>query len=53
VSKPGCRIYCTKDSVPKALDGLGLVIVSTSRGVIAGRKAEEDGLGGEVLCSVW
>jgi small subunit ribosomal protein S8 len=53
ISKPGCRIYCTKDSVPKALDGLGLVIVSTSRGVIAGRKAEEDGLGGEVLCSVW
>jgi small subunit ribosomal protein S8 len=53
ISKPGCRIYCTKDSVPKALDGLGVVIVSTSRGVIAGRKAEEDGLGGEVLCSVW
>jgi small subunit ribosomal protein S8 len=53
ISKPGCRIYCTKDSVPKALDGLGVVIVSTSRGVIPGRKAEEDGLGGEVLCSVW
>jgi len=34
ISKPGCRIYCTKDSIPKVLDGLGLVIVSTSRGVV-------------------
>jgi small subunit ribosomal protein S8 len=53
ISKPGCRVYCTKDTVPKVLDGLGLVIVSTSQGVIPGRKAEEQGLGGEVLCSVW
>lgn len=53
VSKPGCRIYCTKDSVPKALDGLGLVIVSTSRGVLTGRACEEQGAGGEVLCSIW
>ena len=53
VSKPGCRIYCTKDSVPKALDGLGLVIVSTSRGVMTGRACEELGAGGEVLCSIW
>ncbi len=53
VSKPGCRIYCTKDSVPKVLDGLGLVIVSTSKGVLTGRKCEELGAGGEVLCSIW
>lgn len=53
VSKPGCRIFCTKDSVPKVLDGLGLVIVSTSKGVLAGRKCEELGAGGEVLCSIW
>ena len=53
VSKPGCRIYCTKDSVPKVLDGLGLVIVSTSRGVLTGRSCEELGAGGEVLCSIW
>ena len=53
VSKPGCRIYCTKDSVPKVLDGLGLVIVSTSRGVMTGRACEEQGTGGEVLCSIW
>jgi small subunit ribosomal protein S8 len=53
VSKPGCRIYCTADSVPKALDGLGVVIVSTSQGVLSGRRCEELGTGGEVLCSVW
>ena len=53
ISKPGCRIYCTKDSIPKVLDGLGLVIVSTSKGVLSGRKCEEIGAGGEVLCSVW
>jgi small subunit ribosomal protein S8 len=53
VSKPGCRIYCTKDSVPKVLDGLGLVIVSTSRGVLTGRSCQELGAGGEVLCSIW
>jgi len=53
VSTPGCRIYCTRDSVPKALDGLGLVIVSTSRGVKTGRACEEQGAGGEVLCSIW
>lgn len=53
VSKSGCRIYCTKDSVPKVLDGLGLVIVSTSRGVMTGRACEEQGAGGEVLCSIW
>jgi small subunit ribosomal protein S8 len=53
ISKPGCRIFCTKDSVPKALDGLGLVIVSTSKGVLSGRKCEELGAGGEVLCSIW
>ena len=53
VSTPGCRIYCTRDSVPKVLDGLGLVIVSTSRGVLTGRACEDLGAGGEVLCSIW
>lgn len=53
VSTPGCRIYCTRDSVPKVLDGLGLVIVSTSRGVMTGRACEDLGAGGEVLCSIW
>ena len=53
VSTPGCRVYCTRDSVPKVLDGLGLVIVSTSRGVMTGRACEDAGVGGEVLCSIW
>jgi small subunit ribosomal protein S8 len=53
VSKPGCRIYCTRDSVPKVLDGLGVAVVSTPRGVMTGRACEEQGMGGEVLCSVW
>ena len=53
VSTPGCRIYCTRDSVPKALDGLGVIVVSTSRGVMTGKTCEEQGTGGEVLCSIW
>jgi len=53
VSKPGCRIYCKADSVPKVLDGLGILIVSTSKGITTGRKCEELGVGGEVLCQVW
>jgi len=53
VSKPGCRIYCGKDSVPKVLDGLGIVIISTSSGIATGKKCEDLGLGGEVLCQVW
>lgn len=53
VSKPGCRIYCKSDSVPKVLDGLGIVIVSTSRGVVTGKQCEELGVGGEVLCQIW
>lgn len=53
VSKPGCRIYCTKESVPKVLDGLGIAIISTSRGIATGKTCEELGLGGEVLCYIW
>ena len=53
VSKPGCRIYCSQDSIPKVLGGLGLVIISTSKGVMTGQKCEELGLGGEVLCEIW
>ncbi len=53
VSKPGCRIYCKSDSIPKVLDGLGITIVSTSRGVVSGKKCEEKGIGGEVLCYIW
>lgn len=53
VSKPGCRIYCSKNSIPKTLDGLGIVMVSTSKGIMTGKMCEEFGVGGEVLCSVW
>lgn len=53
VSKPGCRIYCSKDSIPKVLDGLGIVVVSTSSGIATGKKCEELGVGGEVLCQIW
>lgn len=53
VSKPGCRIYSKNDSVPKVLDGLGIVIVSTSKGVMTGKSCKEIGVGGEVLCKIW
>jgi len=53
VSKPGCRIYCAGESVPKVLDGLGIAIISTSKGMATGKKCEELGLGGEVLCYIW
>jgi len=52
-SRPGCRLYCRTDSIPKVLDGLGIVILSTSQGVATGKKCEELGLGGEILCYVW
>ena len=53
VSRPGCRIYCNKESIPKVLDGLGIVILSTSDGIATGKRCEEDGVGGEVLCYIW
>jgi small subunit ribosomal protein S8 len=53
ISKPGCRIYCKKDLIPKVLDGLGIAIVSTSQGLVSGKKCEERGVGGEVLCYIW
>jgi small subunit ribosomal protein S8 len=53
VSRPGCRVFCTRDAVPKVLDGLGLAIISTSQGVVSGKRCEELGLGGEVLCTIW
>ena len=53
ISKPGCRIYCKRDVIPKVLDGLGIAIVSTSQGLVSGKKCEERGVGGEVLCYIW
>jgi Ribosomal protein S8 len=53
VSRPGRRVYRGKDDIPRVLGGLGLSIVSTSRGVLSGAEAARDGIGGEVLCQVW
>jgi small subunit ribosomal protein S8 len=53
ISRPGCRIFCTKDSIPKVLDGLGLVIISTSKGLCTGLRCEDLGTGGEVICTIW
>ena len=53
ISRPGCRLFCTRDSIPKVLDGLGVAIISTSRGILTGRRCEELGVGGEILCYVW
>ncbi len=52
VSTPGLRIYKSKDDIPKVMNGLGIAIVSTSRGVMTDRKARATGVGGEVLCIV-
>jgi small subunit ribosomal protein S8 len=53
VSKPGCRIYVGKTEVPRVLGGLGINILTTSRGVMTGAAARKAGVGGEVLCQIW
>ena len=53
VSKPGRRIYVGKSEIPWVLSGMGISIVTTSRGVMTGRSARQQGVGGEVLCKVW
>ncbi len=53
VSRPGRRIYCRKDNIPKVLNGLGISILTTNRGIMGNRKAVSLGIGGEVLCNVW
>ena len=53
VSKPGLRVYATKTDIPRVLGGLGVVIVSTSRGIMTGARARQAQLGGEVLAYVW
>jgi len=53
VSRPGCRIYCGKGEIPRVYGGLGINILSTSRGVMTGREAARTGVGGEILCNVW
>ena len=53
ISKPGMRVYASKDNVPKVLDGLGTAILSTNQGVITDKKARELQVGGEVLAFIW
>jgi small subunit ribosomal protein S8 len=53
VSRPGCRVYVGRKEIPRVLGGLGINILTTARGVMTGRKAHMEGVGGEVLCRVW
>jgi len=53
ISKPGLRVYANHDEIPKVLNGLGVAIVSTNKGVITDREARTQGVGGEVLAFVW
>ncbi len=53
ISKPGLRVYAKKDEVPRVLGGLGVAIISTSKGILTGKQAVRHGLGGEVVCFVW
>ena len=52
VSKPGLRVYKGREDIPRIMNGLGVAILSTSRGVMTDRKARADGVGGEILCNV-
>src|SRR5581483_2962045 len=53
VSKPGRRVYARKDRLPRVLGGMGTAILSTSSGLVTSRRAQEEGVGGEVVCFVW
>ncbi len=53
VSRPGCRVYVGRNEIPRVLGGLGINILTTPRGVMTGRQARKEGVGGEILCEVW
>lgn len=53
ISKPGLRVYAGKDEIPRVLGGLGVAVLSTSKGVLSDRQARKEGVGGEVICYVW
>ena len=53
ISKPGLRVYASKDELPKVLNGLGIAIISTSKGLKTDKEARKEGLGGEVIAYVW
>lgn len=53
ISKPGRRVYNGNEDIPRILNGLGVVVVSTSKGVLTGKKAKEERVGGEILCHIY
>lgn len=53
VSRPGCRVYVGQKDIPRVQGGLGINILTTPRGVMTGRTARKEGLGGELLCRIW
>jgi len=53
ISKPGMRVYVNKDEIPRVLGGLGIAIISTSKGILTDKEARKEGVGGEVICYVW
>ncbi|OPJ54881.1 30S ribosomal protein S8 [Alkalithermobacter paradoxus] len=53
ISKPGMRVYAAKDEIPKVLNGLGVSIISTSKGILTDKQARKENTGGEVICYVW
>ena len=53
VSKPGCRVYVQANNIPRVMSGLGVAILSTSKGVITDKEARSKGIGGELICEVW
>ena len=53
ISRPGLRVYAKKDELPKVLGGLGIAVISTSKGIMSDRQARKLGLGGEVICFIW
>ena len=53
ISKPGLRVYVSSNEVPRVLNGLGIAIVSTSKGIMTDREARKENLGGEVLAYIW
>ncbi|HEV8523896.1 MAG TPA: 30S ribosomal protein S8 [Terriglobales bacterium] len=53
ISRPGCRVYVGRSEIPRVLGGMGINILTTPRGVMTGRQARKEGVGGEILCEVW
>lgn len=53
ISKPGRRLYAKHDEIPRVLNGLGIAVLSTSRGLMKDRDARREGIGGEIVCNIW